>query len=203
MCRSINPESISTFVETIRIEHETIYQLSYHNARMNRTRHELFGVNDTIDLATMIQPEGFQARTKCRVEYAEELLNVEYSPYQIRPVHSLHVVHIDDIDYHYKSSNRQCLTEAFNQRGNCDDVLIVRRGLLTDTSIGNVALWNGNVWLTPKIPLLEGTKRALLLEKGLIYAADIREEDLDAFSCIRIFNALIDFGEVECPLPQK
>ena len=43
MCPSIETLSGSPFVETIRIEKGRIHNLPYHNARMNRTRRELFG----------------------------------------------------------------------------------------------------------------------------------------------------------------
>ncbi len=51
-----------------------------------------------------------------------------------------------------------------------DDILIIRDGLLTDTSICNVALWNGTSWITPARPLFSGTMRAYLLDKGLVQA---------------------------------
>ena len=33
-----------------------------------------------------------------------------------------------------------------------DEILITRNGLLTDTSIANIALFNGKEWHTPKHP---------------------------------------------------
>ena len=55
----------------------------------------------------------------------------------------------DDIDYRYKQADRRVLDEAFALRDTADDVLIVRHGLLTDTSIANIALWDGCEWHTP------------------------------------------------------
>ena len=43
-------------METIRIERGRIHNLPYHNARMNRTRRELFGAREEIDLAGYIHP---------------------------------------------------------------------------------------------------------------------------------------------------
>ena len=165
-------------METIRIERGRIHNLPYHNARMNRTRRELFGASEEIDLAGYIHPGPHQERTKCRVEYTCEVLQVEYVPYRMRPVHSLRLVTCDEIDYSYKSTDRQCLNDLFAQRGGHDDILIIRDGLLTDTSICNVALWNGTSWITPARPLLCGTMRAYLLDKGLVQAGDIPVEDL-------------------------
>ena len=39
-----------------------------------------------------------------------------------------------------------------------DEILITRNGLLTDTSIANIALFNGKEWHTPKHPLLKGVQ---------------------------------------------
>lgn len=52
-------------------------------------------------------------------------------------------------------------------------------------------------WLTPKHPLLLSTKRAYLLDKGIIKEADITVDDLMKAKKIRLFNAMIEFGERE------
>ena len=73
------------------------------------------------------------------------------------------------------------------------DVLIVRNNLLTDTSIANVALEKEGVWYTPRTPLLKGTKRALLLEQGVLTECDIPSDVISSYSPIALFNAMIDF----------
>lgn len=188
---------MSPFIETVRIEKGRICNLPYHNERMNKTRKEVFRLSDPLDLSAYIHPEGYRERTKCRVEYDAGILGVEYVPYRIRPVASLRVVVEDALDYFYKSTDRNRLNELFSLRGEADDILIVRNGLLTDTSICNIALWDGRYWLTPDVPLLAGTQRALLLETGEIVPAVIRSGDLSRFSRIRLFNAMIGFGEIE------
>ena len=87
----------------------------------------------------------------------------------------------------------------FAQRGSCDDILIVRRHLLTDTSIANIALFDGKHWHTPQSPLLKGTKRAELLDKGILSERKIHVEDIPSYSTVRLFNAMIDWGELELP----
>ena len=166
------------------------------------TVNQLPGANSTLiaqrGLDLYIRRDGkCQERTKCRVEYTREVLKVEYVPYRMRPVHSLRLVTCDEIDYSYKSTDRQCLNDLFAQRAGHDDILIIRDGLLTDTSICNVALWNGTSWITPARPLLCGTMRAYLLDKGLVQAEDIPVEDLPKYTRIRLFNALIEFGEID------
>lgn len=188
------------FIETIRIENGKIYNLPFHAARMNRTRKEVFGIEQPLDLAACLSAEPYQGRTKCRVEYAETIGIIEYVPYRFRPVRTLQWIENDAIDYTYKSSDRHAIQHLLAGRGHSDDILIVREGRITDTSICNVALWNGEAWITPEHPLLGGTQRAYLLATRQIRTGNITKSDLSGYSRIRLFNALIPFGEVELPL---
>ena len=76
-------------------------------------------------------------------------------PYTVRHVHSLALIQADHIDYTYKSAGREPLNRLFALRGACDDILIVKQGLLTDTSIANIALSDGTHWYTPAHPPAE------------------------------------------------
>ena len=191
---------MSRYIETIRIEGGQIYNLPYHNRRMNETRRNIFQVAEALDLSAYIHPETCQDRTKCRVVYEQEIVEVEYAPYAIRPVSSLHIVEDNTFSYQYKSTDRDALNRLFASRGVADDVLIVQDGLLTDTSICNIALWNGERWLTPSCPLLQGTKRASLMDEGVLFPSEIKVDDLKLYSRIRLFNAMIEFGEIEFPV---
>lgn len=73
----------------------------------------------------------------------------------------------------------------------------MKNGLLTDTSFTNVAVFDGERWLTPKHPLLLGTKRASLLERQVIKEADISVETLMNAQKVSLINAMIDLGEIE------
>ena len=156
------------FIETIRIENGKAVNMAFHNYRFNRTRRDIFECNLPVNLADFIQPGEYTERTRCRVEYQEEVEKVEYLPYTIRPVNSLKIVTSDGLDYTYKSTDREALNRLFACRGERDDILIVRRGLLTDTSIANIALFDGKDWFTPKLPLLRGTCRTALIDNGII-----------------------------------
>lgn len=191
---------MSRYIETIRIENGQIYNLPYHNRRMNETRWNIFQAADELDLSDYIHPEAYQDRTKCRVVYEQEIVEVEYAPYSIRQVSSLHIVEDNTLSYRYKSTDRDALNKLFTSRGVADDVLILRNGLLTDTSICNIALWNDERWFTPSCPLLQGTKRASLMDDGKLFPLEIKVDDLKFYSRIRLFNAMIEFGEIEFPV---
>lgn len=216
------------FIETICIENGRALNLDYHNERLNRTRARFYPSGSSIDLQTD-SPIQFQAdsdsiintqadsiidlqtvmacpikegRVKCRVLYADSILEIDYAPYVIRPVSSLQIVQSDTIDYGYKSSDRKDLNTLFDLRKSADDVLIVRHGRLTDTSIANVALYDGKTWVTPQHPLLKGTKRAQLLHDELIMEKDIHLEELANYTHITLFNAMIEFKQIVLPISQ-
>lgn len=185
------------YIETIRIEKGRLRNIAYHDRRMNEVRREVWGVDRSVSLETYIDASPYEERTRCRVTYGRDVESVEFFPYQIRPVHSLQLVRGGQIEYRRKRADRSELNALFACRGEADDVLIVRGGLLTDTSIANIALGDGTGWYTPASPLLEGTQRDCLLDAGMIRPLDIHADDLFRFQKIRLFNAMIDFGEIE------
>ena len=190
------------FIETIRIDHGKACNLSRHNRRLNDTRAHFWPESTPLQLRDHLSSLSCEAGiVKARVVYGEKgIEDVSYSPYTMRHVHLLALIQADHIDYTYKSTGREPLNRLFALRGACDDILIVKQGLLTDTSIANIALSNGTHWYTPAHPLLKGTKRAALLEEGILQEKDIRPEDLPSFSTVRLFNAMIDWGELELPV---
>ena len=67
----------------------------------------------------------------------------------------------DDICYPYKYTDRDNINRLIELRGDCDDILIIKNGMVTDSSYANVVFrdLNGN-WVTPSTFLLPGTIRA-------------------------------------------
>ena len=169
---------------------------------MNRTRSLFFHGASALRLADYL-PEDIDGPgvMKWRLVYGRDgVTECTCTPYRLRPVCSLRLVEADKVDYAYKFLDRSALERCFARRGDADDVLLVRDGLLTDTSIANIALYDGRQWCTPAHPLLCGVKRRSLLESRIITERDIRAEELGRYSLVRVFNALIDWGEVELPV---
>lgn len=195
------------FVETIKIKNGKALALPYHQARMDRTISHLLSISHEESISHFsflishfnhLSPTPEMDLYKARVVYGVQgVETIEYAPYKMKEIHSLKVVKNDDIDYTYKSTDRSQLNALAAQKGDCDEIIIVKNGLLTDTSFTNLALYDGSSWLTPKHPLLHGTKRAQLLEAGIIREADLTLEDLKRAQKVSLFNAMIDFGECE------
>lgn len=184
------------FIETIQIRKGIVQNIHYHNQRMNNTRKEIFGLTEPLDLLDYIDVSQIGDCVKCRVIYGEEIQEVTYAAYTMRPVHSLRLVYSDLIEYQYKSLDREALNELFSLRDTQDDILIVKNNFLTDTSIGNIALEKAGIWYTPASPLLKGTKRAALLDKGVLQEKEITVDEIYLYSHMMIFNAMIDFGSL-------
>lgn len=187
---------MNSFIETISIKEGMAPMLDLHCERLNRTRAEVFGLSDRIELGEHITLADGPGTIKCRVVYGENIESVSYSPYTMRPVGSLMAVRHDDITYRHKSTDRTHLARLTELRGGCDDIIIIRHDRITDTSICNVALFDGTRWLTPSKPLLQGVRRTSLLADGLISECDITIDRLCLFEKIALFNGMIEFGEL-------
>lgn len=190
---------MSRFIETIKLKEGEFYRLKHHQQRMEMAFKLFYPEIPVINLEAYllnlaIPKDGIY---KCRIVYDSEICQVEFILYQFRTVQTLKLIETSIKTTVYKPEDRTVINQAFAQRGECDDVLLVRNGLLTDTSYSNVALFNGQEWMTPRIPLLYGTQRAYLIEKEMIVEADIPADTLRNYQKIRLFNAMIEFGELE------
>jgi 4-amino-4-deoxychorismate lyase len=100
-----------------------------------------------------------------------------------------------ELEYSYKYEDRKAINKLFKEKGPADDILIVKKGLITDTSFCNILFYNGKNWITPSFPLLKGTQRRYLLEQERIIPAEISTSDLQNFSKARLINAMIRFED--------
>lgn len=183
--------------ETICVENRRLKNLSYHETRLNKTRRELWGYADAWNLNALLRvPDDVdESMHKCRLAYSKEVDHIKWEPYSRREIRKIRRVYDDKIDYQYKYDDRDALNTLFLQRGDADEILIIKNGLVTDSNYCNVAFFDGTRWLTPASPLLPGTQRALLLDEGMIETAEIRESDIGKFSRIRLFNAMVDWAQ--------
>ncbi|MDD5400825.1 MAG: aminotransferase class IV family protein [Sulfurimonas sp.] len=183
----------NTFFETIKAIDGKVLNLSYHQARYESVLN-YFGINKSQNLKDFIQPPK-NGLCRCRLTYdiSKTYIEVTYHEYNKREISSLKIVYDDSIEYSMKYANRDKLDELFSLRGECDDILIVKNSLITDTSIANIAFFDGSRWITPASPLLRGTTRERLLREGKIFEEEIAVNDLEKFSQVALMNAMIDF----------
>jgi 4-amino-4-deoxychorismate lyase len=179
------------FLETIKIINGIPQNLEFHNQRLNYTRQHFNSQSNTIDLKQFIVPPSTNGIYKCRVIYSNTIEDIQYSHYTERQFKTFQTVIANDINYQFKYLNRDALNKLQSQT--TDDILIIKNGFITDTSIANVAFYDDNKWITPTTPLLQGTTRARLLQQKKIIAAPIRLEEINKYSKMALMNALLGF----------
>lgn len=186
-------------LETIKCENGALFNLEYHQQRFDFSRAEYFGAKEKIRLNEIIQiPAGAQEGLyRCRVIYAENMLKIEFIPHTFRKVKTLKLLAAEDIDYKFKYADRTRIEQLFSKQEDCDDILIVKNGLITDTSIANVVFRVGSNWWTPDKPLLKGTRRASYLSEGKIRECRIGVNDLARFEAVKLINAMQGLDDQE------
>ncbi len=177
------------FIETILIKDE-IKNIEFHNLRLNKTRQYFYGL-PPLDLRDYVELKPF---SRVRVAYDREISKVEYFDLQKRKFQKFRLVY-SDLEYSFKYENREALNNL--KTTDCDEVIIIKNGLITDTTISNIAFFDGKRWITPKKPLLEGTKRAELIKKRILYPEDIEPKNIKKYQKMAMINAILEFYVIE------
>jgi 4-amino-4-deoxychorismate lyase len=190
---------MSQLIESIKLIDGKFPNLFYHEQRMIRSLEQLFGVEDDINLEKLLStldiPE--KGLYKCRIVYDDSTRDVEFIPYQPKNIRSLKIVHHNRISYPFKYANRKTIDKLFADREECDDILIIKNGKVTDSSFSNIIFKNGKDWITPWHPLLPGTMRQKLIEANKIIPEKILEEDIKTFESFKLINAMMEFDGPE------
>jgi 4-amino-4-deoxychorismate lyase len=182
-------------VESIRVENRQLHQIEWHNQRLNRSGKSLFNWDNWVDLSEKVTiPDWLTTnRYKCRVVTDGVSFDVSFELYEQRKIQTIKIIHSDVINYPHKTTNREMLNEAYQHRGDCDDVIIVKNGFITDSSAANILLFDGKIWITPDTPLLRGTQREYLLAIGKIDEKSVPLSELGNYSQLKLINALIPY----------
>ncbi|MDE3248840.1 MAG: aminotransferase class IV [Bacteroidota bacterium] len=143
-----------------------------------------------------IPEECYRGKYKLKIQYNKSHRRWQFDPYLVKRIGSLQMVTDDSIDYALKYTNRSRLDELFQQRGDCDDVLIVKNGRITDSSHCNIVLFDGRSWYTPDTPLLRGTARERLLHAKRIKAAPVMIDNIHQYKGFKLINAMRELDEV-------
>ncbi|RZV13238.1 aminotransferase class IV family protein [Aliarcobacter butzleri] len=183
-------ESIKYF-ETIKCEDFEVFNLDYHQKRVANT----IGLN--INLQEYINPI-LEELLRCKLIYDENgVVDVLYFPYKKREIKSFKIIFDNEIEYSKKYLNRAKLDELYEKRDDCDEVIIIKNEIVTDTTIANIAIFYENSWITSKNCLLDGTTRARLLEEKKLFEKDITLDMLKNASKVALMNAMIGFDEIK------
>jgi len=174
------------YFETIKCKNGKAYNLKYHNQRIFNTIGKVF------DLEAIISPPNLNLY-RCKIIYTKDSIeDINYYLYKKKEIKSFKFVYDNSISYKYKYLNRDCFNSFLDP--NYDEIIIVKNGLITDTSIANIAILVNNSWLTPKKPLLYGTTRERYIKKGILKEADITVDMFKKAKQIATLNAMVGFN---------
>lgn len=188
---------LAMLFETIAINNGRIFNLAYHNRRFKQGQLFLHCQMMIDDIADVIYvPDEFNNKfIRCRVTYDKYNIKTEYFDYTPKTIESFKMIEHDEIDYTYKYDDRKLLNQLLSQKGDCDEIIIIKHGLVTDCSIGNLLFLKDDQWYTPNTPLLTGTQRAYLLDNHKIHLANIDKNDIWQYEKVMMINALNAFDE--------
>lgn len=189
-------------LETIKCLDGKLSNIEEHNERFNRSRRRCFNAGKEIHLQDVIEIPGSAKNGlfRCRITYSEKIEKIEFIPHHYREIKTLKLVEGNHIEYGFKFAYRKALDNLFEQRGDCDDILIVKSGLITDSYTANTVFFDGAKWWTPNTPLLAGTQRSRLLGEKKIFECTISPEDILKYTLVGLINAMWDLEELK-PIP--
>jgi 4-amino-4-deoxychorismate lyase len=137
------------FLETIRFNSIIVPFIQEHQDRINRTFSFFYPEQKPLDLPAILREIKANNQdflllaevVKCRLCYNETKYEYHLEPYQIKEIKNVVIKHVEnDFDYTFKYSNRTLLNDL---KGSENEILIVKNGLITDTSYANMMVKNG------------------------------------------------------------
>jgi 4-amino-4-deoxychorismate lyase len=185
--------------ETLCVQDGVIRHVEWHQWRYENSYLSFYGKKPSGHLLDGVgwprEPE--EGCYKLKISYNESFKTIEYEKYVLKSIESLKMIVHNEIEYDLKFSDRNVLNALYRQRAGCDDILIVRNGMITDSSYCNVVFFDGTNWVTPSTPLLRGTARERLLRTGLIQEQEIDVRSLSRFDSLKLINSMRPFEQVE------
>jgi 4-amino-4-deoxychorismate lyase len=184
------------FFETIRYKNGILENVSYHQARINRTLRALGG-NTPIQLDKIQLVQDFEKdivyKIKCLYNL-EGALHIEKEIYNKKIIKNVSIHLAAQEEYQFKYTDRTWLNEALKKRGT-DEIIIVQNNIIKDGNYANLVLFNGIEWHTPKNPLLLGTQRTRLIDENKIIEKVITLSDLANYTTLKYINAMMLWEE--------
>jgi 4-amino-4-deoxychorismate lyase len=182
-------------LETIKINNGIIENIKYHQKRFDISRAKLFETKDELNLIDFLNPPK-NGLFRCRISYDKDIKSIEYATYEPKIFKKFKVVS-SNIEYSFKYANRKEFEDLKSKYPDFDEIIIEKNGFLTDTTISNIAFFDGKKWLTPASPLLKGTMRAKLIDDDFLELADIKSNDIKRFKKFALLNAMLGFYEIK------
>jgi 4-amino-4-deoxychorismate lyase len=185
--------------ETIRYKNGVAENLSLHQQRVDYTLMQL-GASTSLVLADQIamhanKPNLDDKVYKCRLRYnLIGEVDIAFEPYEIKNIQTISIQDMGDHVYPFKYADRSWIKDILANAGT-DEVILSQKGFIKDASYANLVFFDGAKWVTPAKPLFMGTRRAALLQNGIITEAPIEIRHLKRFAFFKLINAMMLWEE--------
>jgi len=185
--------------ESIKLVDGEIHNVDWHQKRYERSYRALYSKSPISHLINHVTIPAYAnvGTYKLRISYNDQYKKMEFDPYSLKEIKTLKMVVVNNINYDLKLHDRTALLDAYKQKESCDDILIIKNDMVTDSSYANIVFYNGKDWVTPNTPLLHGTARARLLHEGIIQEQEINVSDIATFQSFKLINAMRDFDRMK------
>ena len=183
------------FIESIKIKNGQAFLLNLHQQRVYQTFanfHHKCIINLHALFSSLQPPQ--KGLYKWRFIYN---LNGDFEhqfiPYSFTEIKDFELVENNEIDYYFKYLDRTHL-DTMKKQSLTQEIIIVKKGFITDTTFSNLIFLKNGIWHTPKTFLLNGVQRFNLIHLGIIQETEINLENLKEFSHFQIINAMNGFN---------
>jgi len=185
-------------IESISLKEGKFLNLAGHEKRYTASYQACFGILPEITLGRYLSECTIPADGwyKCRLLFNQTELTVDFVPYVQPKIQSATIIDAGNITYDHKYASRPELDALFNQKGQTDEIIMIKNGLVTDAYYYNLIFEKNNTWYTPAKPLLRGTMRQLFLDSRKLIPADIEQRDIINFDAIHFINAMNSPGKI-------
>lgn len=179
-------------IESICLIQGKFLNLAGHEKRYAASYQACFGILPEITLGRYLSECAIPADGwyKCRLLYNQTELTVDFVPYVQPKIQSATIIDAGNITYDHKYASRPELDVLFNRKGQTDEIIMIKNGLVTDAYYYNLIFEKNNIWYTPAEPLLRGTMRQRCIDSGKLIPAHIEQKDIINFDTIHFINAM-------------
>jgi len=188
-------QKCDTLFETIKIENGEVFNLDYHQKRVDNAYKNFYKKESKLNLKSVIKYSK-DGLFRCKVIYNQNgLVSIDFFKYQKKEINSIMLVENNFFEYSFKYANREFFEHLYNIYRNTNEFIITKNGFLQDFTIGNIALYHtkDKKWHTPLKPLLFGTTLNKYLDSKKLIQKDIHYTNLKNYSKIALLNAMVGF----------
>ncbi|MGM0626210.1 MAG: aminotransferase class IV [Bacteroidota bacterium] len=184
------------FIESIRIENGEAPLLFWHQKRLTACMRQFFPGIGPHSLESLVSRyRDIKQPHKLRIVYDRSIREISCTPYYPGRIEKFHLADAGAVSYDWKYADRSIFQEIKKGFPESDELILVKDGLVTDTSYANLAFHRGGYWYTPALPLLRGVRMTYLIKKGMLHPRSIPVDTLRHYDKFCQINAMLPIDE--------